>query len=224
MKSGKIAKTTKRREIVGIRIFTGEDRAKAQAEILKELGGGYEVHEGENLTVSDLPGLFLGATLFVTGARKILVKDLGENKEVWASLAEHISEFLATDAEVIIWESKLDKRLAATKTLVKAGVEVKEFKTQEPVNMRAVFDIYNMALRDGPRAVAELTKIESKQDPYMFFGLMVSQALKKLEWKPNGAKEKRMLKELSAVDMQMKSTAVEPWTLVKSFLLRAATL
>ena len=69
----------------------------------------------------------------------------------------------------------------------------------------------------------ELEKIERTQDPYMFFGLMVSQALKKLEWRPQGTKEKRSLKELSIIDMQMKSTAVEPWMLIKSFLLRLAT-
>lgn len=209
---------------MGIKIFTGEDRVRAQAEILRELGEGYEVYEGENLAVSDLPGLFLGATLFAAGGRKILVKDLGENKEAWASLAEKIEEYAQTDAEVVIWESKLDKRLAATKALTKAGVEVREFKAAEKVDMKAVFDIYNIALRDGTKAVKELEKIESKQDPYMFFGLMVSQALKKLEWVPNGVREKRILKELSRVDMQMKSTAVEPWMLVKSFLLRAKTI
>ena len=69
----------------------------------------------------------------------------------------------------------------------------------------------------------ELEKIEQTQDPYMFFGLMVSQALRKLEWRPQGTKEKRVLRELATVDMQMKSTAVEPWMLIKSFLLRLAT-
>lgn len=209
---------------MGIRIFTGEDRVKAQAEILRVLGEGYEVFEGESLTANDLPGIFWGATLFSVGERKILIKDLSENKEVWAELAEKACEFAKTDAKVILWESKLDKRLAATKALVKAGLEVKEFKAQEPVDMKAVFDIYNIALRDGARAVSELEKIESKQDPYMFFGLLVSQALKKLEWKPSGVKEKKALKELAATDMQMKSTGVDPWMLVKSFLLRVSAI
>lgn len=209
---------------MGIRIFTGEDRARTQAEILRALGEGYEVFEGESLTPSDLPGIFLGATLFSAGTRKILVKDLSESKEAFAEFAGKIDEWLRTDAEVVIWESKLDKRLTAVKALVKAGVEVKEFKAQEPVDMKQVFDIYNIALRDGVKAVTELAKIESKQDPYMFFGLMVSQALKKLEWKPNGVKEKKVLKELSVVDMQMKSTGVDPWMLVKSFLLRVSAI
>ncbi|MBR3233186.1 hypothetical protein IKF74_02835 [Candidatus Saccharibacteria bacterium] len=209
---------------MGIRIFTGDDRVKISETVTKELGEGYEVFEGEGLTMSDLSGIFLGATLFSIEVRKILIKDLGENKEVFEELVRRIEEFLKTDAEVVIWETKLDKRLAATKALMKAGVEVREFKAVAKVDMRAVFNIYDMALRDGAGAVAELAKIENEQDPYMFFGLMVSQAIKKLEWRPDGAHEKRILKELAKVDMQMKSTAVEPWMLVKSFLLRAATL
>ena len=209
---------------MGIRIFTGDDRVKISETVTKELGEGYEVFEGEGLTTSDLSGIFLGATLFSVETRKILIKDLGENKEVFEELVRRIEEFLKTDAEVVIWETKLDKRLAATKALMKAGVEVREFKAVAKVDMRAVFNIYDMALRDGARAVAELAKIENEQDPYMFFGLMVSQAIKKLEWRSNGAREKRVLKELAKVDMQMKSTVVEPWMLVKSFLLRAATL
>ena len=209
---------------MGIRIFTGDDRVKISETVTEELGEGYEVFEGEGLTTSDLSGIFLGATLFSVEARRILIKDLGENKEVFEEFVRRIEEFLKTDAEVVIWETKLDKRLGATKALMKAGVEVREFKVAAKVDMRAVFNIYDMALRDGTRAVAELAKIESEQDPYMFFGLMVSQAIKKLEWRPDGVREKRILKELAKVDMQMKSTAVEPWMLAKSFLLRAATL
>ena len=214
----------KRRGIVGIRVFTGDDRVKISEEVVKVLGGNYEVFEGENLANSDLPSIFLGATLFSEGARKVLVKDLSENKEVFEEFARRIDEFLKTDAEIVVWETKLDKRLTSVKTLVAAGVEIREFKLNASVDMRAVFNIYDLALRDGAKAVAELEKIEKTQDPYMFFGLMVSQALKKLEWRPNGAKERNVLRELAAVDMQMKSTAVEPWKLVKSFLLRATTL
>lgn len=212
----------KRRAIVGIRIFTGDDRVKIGEQVAKELGEGYEVFEGESLDRESLPSLFLGGSLFAIGGRKILIKDFSENSEVWNDFAEKIGDFLKTDADVIIWETKLDKRLSSTKTVLKAGVVVKEFKLAEPVDMKAVFNIYDTALRDGEKAVKELKKIEQTQDPYMFFGLMVSQALRKLEWRPQGAKEKRVLKELATVDMQMKSTAVEPWMLIKSFLLRLA--
>lgn len=214
---------TKKRAIVGIKIFTGDDRVKIGKQVAKELGEGYEVFEGEGLDRESLPSLFLGGSLFAVRGRKILIKDFSENSEVWSDFAEKIEDFLKTDADVIIWETKLDKRLASTKVVLKAGVEVKEFKLAEPVDMKAVFNIYDTALRDGEKAVKELEKIERTQDPYMFFGLMVSQALRKLEWRPQGTREKRVLRELATVDMQMKSTAVEPWMLIKSFLLRLAT-
>lgn len=224
MKSKIIVIGMRRKAIVGIRIWTGDDRVKTQAEIVKKLGSEYEVFEGVSLSRDDLSGIFFGVTLFSDDTRKILIKDVAENKEVWAELARNASEFAGTDAEVIIWESKLDKRLAATKNLVKAGIEIQEFKMAELFDARAVFNIYDIALVDGAKAICELEKIEDKQDPYMFFGLIVSQALKKLEWRPSGAKEKRILKNLANLDIQMKSTTLEPWMLIKSFLLRVATL
>lgn len=209
---------------MGIKIFTGEDRLKTQEAVTKQLGQDYEVFEGESLATNDLSGIFFGSTLFDTGQRRILIKDLSENKEVWNAFSERIEEFIKTDAEVILWETKIDKRLASTKTVTKAGVEIHEFKAEEAIDTKAVFDIYNTALRNGPNAVRELEKIENKQDPFMFFGLLVSQAIRKLEWNPNGMKEKRILKELSEIDMEMKSTAVEPWILIKSFLIRASVI
>ena len=195
MSARTIAKAQKKREIVGIRILTGDDRLAVTREVERTLGKGYEVFEGENLTPAELPSIFLGATLFSAGERKVLIKDLGENKESLEALAAGAEEFLKTENEVVIWETKLDKRLAAVKGLMKAGVEVKE-----------------------------LEKIEAEQDPYMFFGLMVSQALKKLEWRLEGAREKRAVRELGKVDMQMKSTGIDPWMLIKSFLIRLKTI
>ena len=169
----------------------------------------------------ELLNVFFGGTLFDSGGgRRILIKDLAENKEVFEKFGEGIERFLKTEAKVVIWEKKLDKRSAAYKNMLKTGVEIKEFKAEEKVEMKKVFAIFDLALRDGMKAVEELEKIEATQDPYMFFGLMVSQALKKLEWRPKGEKEKRALKELSKTDMLMKTTAVEPWTLIKATLRR----
>lgn len=204
-----------------IKIFTGEDRVKAQEAIKKELGEGYEVFEGENLEAGDLSGIFFGETLFASfSERRVLIKDLTENKEIFEEFSQRIEDFSKTDAKVILFETKLDKRLTSVKNVVKAGVEVVEFKSVAKVDPRAVFNVYDLAFKDGRKAVLELEKIEASQDPYMFFGLLVSQALKRLEWKPKGTKEKRVLKELSRVDMLMKSSSVEPWILIKGFLLR----
>lgn len=202
-----------------IRIFTGEDREKAFLEIKRALGSDYEVFEGEGVEPSLLPSIFLGTSL-LSEKRAILVKDLAENKESFKVFSEKIEEFSRTDSEIVLWESKLDKRTAAFKEIKKQGIEIKEFKAKEKVDIRQVFSVYDTATRDGKRAVEELEKIETTQDPYMFFGVLVSQALKRFEWKPAGGKEKRVLKELSKLDKLMKTTALEPWVLIKSFLVR----
>jgi hypothetical protein len=205
---------------VGIRILTGNDRVRISKTITNELGNDYEVFEGQDLDLECLPSLFFGTTLFSNNTRKILIKDLGENKELFKEFATKVEEFAKTDSNVIIWESALDKRLALVKNMVKSGIKIDELKAEEKVDFNSVFNIFDIALRDGEKAVNELEKIESTQDPYMFFGLIVSQAIKKFELRATGRKEKKILKELSEIDMQMKTTAVEPWLLIKGFLLR----
>lgn len=214
-----------------LRVFYGENRLAAEKRVRQVLGEEYEVLEGESLTAGDLPSIFQGTSLFggVGGAadsgafgaaRRILLKNLGENAEVWAKLAD----YRETEHEVVVWEGKIDKRSAGYKQLKEAGVAMEEFPELKKPEAGLVFGILNTALRDGTRAVRDLEKIEADQDPFMFFGLLVTQALKKYEYSGGGARERRMLKELASVDLQMKSTGVEPWMLVKSFLLRVGSL
>ena len=200
-----------------IRIFYGENRVKINAEIKKVLGDGYEVLDGAELTVADLPSIFLGASLFAE-KRAILIRDLGENKEVF----EKITEYLDTPHEVVLFETKLDKRTATYKAL-KDKVEIREFAMPVDTNVNLVFDIYRTAKRDGKKAVKMLESIENEQDPYMFLGLLVSQALKDFAMR-QGTKEKRVLIELSKLDLQMKTTSMQPFSLLKSFLLQVSSL
>ena len=213
-----------------LRIFYGENRLEAEKAVKRTLGEGYEVFEGESLTVGDLPSIFQGTSLFGGGSgsgaggfgggvRRILLKNLGENAEVWAKLADYIE----TEHEVVVWEGKIDKRSTGYKQLKDAGVEMEEFAALKKPEAGLVFGILDTAMRNGEKAVRDLEKIEADQDPFMFFGLLVTQAIKKMEYQA-GTKEKRLLKELSVLDMQMKTTSVEPWLLVKSFLLRASQI
>lgn len=207
---------------MGIRIFTGDDRIRISDTVKTCFSEGYEVFEGEALNLTDLPGIFFGTTLF-SEKRNILIKDLSNNKEVFEDFCGKFEEYNKTESDIIIWETKIDKRLASTKSLIKAGVEIREFE-EAKVDSKAILGIYDLALRDGKKAVEELEKIEKDQDPYMFLGLITGQALKKLSYRPNGSREKRLLKEIGKLDIQMKSTAVEPWMLIKSFLLRITSL
>lgn len=196
-----------------IKIFTGEDRVRANQEVARELGSDYEVIEGADLTVADLASVFRGASLF-SEERKILIRDVSGNKVVFDELVNYID----TSHQVIILELKLDKRASAYK-LLKDKVEIKEFALKKNQNFGVVFDIYREAKRDGKKAVLMLEKIKQDEDPIQFVGLMVSQALKDYARNP-GVKEKRALKELSKLDLEMKTTSYQPWLLVSSFLLR----
>ena len=83
--------------------------------------------------------------------------------------------------------------------------------------------IYRTAKTDGPRAIKMLEIIKPNEDPIKFTGLLISQALK--DYASNqGTKEKRVLKELSKLDLDMKSAKVEPWLRIESFLLRLSSL
>lgn len=202
-----------------LNVFWGDNRLEAEKAVKRTLGTDYEAFEGENLTVADLPSIFRGTSLFGTDKRQILLKELGENKDVW----EKIPDYLDTEHDVVVWETKLDKRSVVYKALVAAGAKMQEFPAKKNPDANIVFNILDMALRNGPQAVKMVEKIELEQDPYMFFGLLVTQAIKKLEYRA-GNQEKRMLKALSETDMQMKTTSVGPWLLVKSFLLRVSEL
>ncbi len=203
-----------------LRVFYGANRLEAEKNLKKILGEKYEVFEGENLTLNDLPSIFQGTSLFEVEKRRILLKDLSEN----TSVLEKVADYVDTPHEIIIWEQKLDKRSAGYKNLKAAGVELKEFTELKKPDFNLVFGILDTAFRDGTQAVRMLEKIESDQDPYMFFGLLVTQILKKYDATRGGARERRILKELAEIDLQMKSSTVAPWSLIKGFLLRVSSI
>lgn len=202
-----------------IKIFYGEDRLAISEAVVQELGSGYEVFEGEKLLPADLPSIFQGTTLFGGGGeRRILLKDLGENTAVW----EKIEEYFDTEHRVVIWETKLDKRTAGYKKMKSSGVEIREFAIRAKTDARSVFGLLEMALRDGEAAIKLVESIKLEQDPYMLVGLLVTQTLKRLEAaekRGNSVKEKKILASLAALDLKMKSSSLDPWVLIETFLL-----
>ena len=196
-----------------IKIFTGDDRIKAGQEIKRILGENYEVIDCADLTPKDLPLIFKGTTLFES-KRHILLRDFSLNSSIYPEIVK----YLDTPHDIILLETKLDKRTATYKE-IKGKIEIKEFILPEKTDFRFVFDIYSTAKRDGKKAVEMLKKIETDEDPIRFTGLLVSQALKEFKMR-QGTKEKQILKDLAKLDLQMKSTKIDPWLLVESFLLR----
>lgn len=205
-----------------IYLYYGEDRVGAKTAIVKLLGEDYELLDAEEYDLAQARDVFYGASLF--GEINIVLRNLSLNKPVFAEL----EQFLDTPHQVVLWEEKLDSRTSLYKKLSKdKRVTMREFTLAKP-NTSAIFNIYTTALRDGKKAVAMLREVREKdqnQDPYMFFGLLVSQAIKNYERHPS-AKEKRALVELSKLDMQMKgdSKITQPWLLIESFLLQASLL
>ena len=200
-----------------IKLFYGENRQQATKDIAKYLGPDYEVIEGTNIIVQDMPSIFLGNSLFSSN-RSILIRDLSANKEAFSEL----HKYLDTPHKIIILESKLDKRLTAFKD-IKDQIEIKEYVMPRDPNAGLVFDIYHTAKKDGKKAIAMLEKIKPTQDPMMFFGLIVTQATKDYAAK-QGSKEKSALKALSKLDMNLKTTPLQSWPLIESFLLQVSSL
>ena len=201
-----------------LEIFTGDDRVRAMQEIEKKLCKDHETIDATDLVPNDLPTIFQGASL-LSATRHILIRDFTTNKAVYAELPK----YLGTPHNVILLETKLDKRSATYKE-IKDQVVVKEFKLPENTNFTIVFDIYKTAKRDGAKAVKMLETIKPTEDPIKFTGLLVSQAIKDFATRPQGIKERRILKTLAATDLQQKTTGIDPWLLVESFLLRISNL
>ena len=193
-----------------IRILTGDDRVRAGNEIKHILGKNYEVMDAADLTPKDLPSIFKGTTIF-DAKRRILLRDFTANSSIYPE----ITKYLDTPHDIVILETKLDKRTTTYKA-IKDQLEIREFKLPPKTDFREVYDIYNVAKRNGKRSVEMLKKIEPDEDPIRFTGLLVSQALK--DFNP------KVLKELSDIDIKMKSSKIDPWLLVESFLLKISNL
>ena len=201
-----------------IQVFSGSDRAKIDTEVKKFLGKDYEVFDSENLKPEDIINIFVGTSLFAD-KRKILIKDLAELNSESIDIYEEVSKYVDTPHDIVIWETKPTQKKSYKDFVKSPKVEVKKIDLAPKIDMQKVFDIFDVAMQDGKRAIKMLDEVQGEEDPYMFFGLLASQAIKRFEWR-QGIREKRILKELSKLDMQMKSTTVEPWLLIKAFLLQ----
>ena len=212
-----------------IYVLSGSDRVKIQSAITKILGGDYEIFDGADLKPQDIMNIFKGATLF-SAERKILIKDLtpaakgkddssadgSAGAEEKADLYEEVAKYIDTKHTVVIWETTLSRNKSFKDFIKSPKVQTKKYEAAKPADAGVVFDILDTAYRDGARAVKMVEKIKDDNDPYMFFGLLVSQALKR--------REKRVLKELSKLDIKMKTSTIEPWALISSFLLSVSSL
>ena len=205
-----------------IYLIDGDDRKKAESKAKDFLGESYEVIDAESLEKADLVSIFQGTTLF-SETRKILIKDLGAKKELFAELPK----YLETEHRIVILEQKIDKRNAVYKELAAVAkknpqqVKIDEFKITEEVDKFLTFRVFDIALTDGKRAVKLLREAEESNNPYLTVGSWTKKAVDLLAARPNGEREKRIVKKLAEIDMMLKQTSFskEPWLLLETFLL-----
>ena len=199
-----------------LQIFYGDDRLAAEKQAISLLGSDYEVFDGETLAPSDLPNIFQGTNLFVEH-RKILIKDMS-GSSAWSDLPK----YFATDSDIIVCESKLDKRSTTYKALIKDKIPIREFTVPEPPESKQVFQIFDLAVAGKyKQSISILDKLQPNQDPYMFFGLIISQAIRGFE--RDQRRYKPILKTLAKYDLDLKTTGLDPWLLVRSCLLKLSS-
>jgi len=200
-----------------IKIFVGDDRIRAKQAIVQFLGQDYEVFDGPDLMEDDLLNICSGNSL-LSLHRSILIRDLSKNK----SLFEKIPDYLDTQHSVALLEQKLDKRSSVYKALKEKKL-VFQFDLNPGADYGKVFNIFSVAKQNGLKAIDMLEEIKNQEDPMMFFGLLASSAIKDFG-RNQGTKEKQVLKLLSRLDLRIKSSSMDPWLLIESFLVQLSRL
>ena len=100
-------------------------------------------------------------------------------------------------------------------------MKIDEFKITEEVDKFLTFRVFDVALTDGKRAVKLLREAEENNSPYLTVGSWTKKAVDLLTARPNGEREKRIVKKLAEINMMLKQTSFskEPWLLLETFLL-----
>jgi len=99
---------------------------RALTEIASNFDGSVEKISGSELQLAQLPDILMGVSLFAT-ARVIIIRNLSENKAIWAVFGDWLSK-ISDDIHLVLVESKPDKRTTTYKSL-KDSVIIKEFQS-----------------------------------------------------------------------------------------------
>ncbi len=202
-----------------IKVFYGNDRQKTQQAIDKLLGENYEVIEADNIERSDMDSIFYGTSLFGE-TRRILLKNLNENKACW----ESFPDYQKTTHKLIIWPSALDKRSVVYKAIRKnKDIEFKEFAIEEKVDRFLSFKVIEDAFAGrGAQALKKCEQLKETSDPFLTMGSFVKFISDKIKMGNKKAKEAVMI--LAKADVDMKSSDVDAWDILKISLLKISQI
>ena len=210
---------------MSICILHGTDRNAMMTAAKTKLGEGYEIFEADNISVSDMDSIFLGQTLF-GGAekRRILLKDLNDNKDCFAKLPDYAS----TEHEVVvIANGKLNKTFAYVKDVLGCKeIESKEFTTIEE-RTRDKFESWEPFKQafagHGKIALKKLELLKDHSAAPMILGTMGAQAAKLIGTKDN-TKAIEAMKILARADVMSKRSGLDMWVPLEWALLEIANL
>lgn len=210
---------------MSISILHGTDRNAMMLAAKTKLGEEYEIFEADNITLADLDSIFFGQTLFGTGEkRRILLKDLNDNKECF----EKLPDYASTEHEVVVVANgKLNKTFAYVKAVLSCkDIESKEFETVEE-RTRDKFEglePFKQALAGhGKIALKKLENLKDHSAAPLILGTMGGQAAKLLGGKDE-AKGIKIMKILAQADMMSKRSGLDMWVPVEWALLEIASL
>ncbi len=105
-----------------ITLLTGENSFEIDREldrIVSQFDGNVEKIDGSELELAHLPDLLMGQSLFAD-KRLVVIKNLSENKSVWATIGEWL-ERISDDIHVVFVEQNVDKRTKSFKELQRQG-------------------------------------------------------------------------------------------------------
>lgn len=105
-----------------ITLITGENTFEIEQDInhrVRQFQGSIDRVDGSELDLRNLPDLLTSTTLFAE-KRLVIIKNLSENKLVWPDFYTWLSR-LSDDIELVLVESKLDKRTLTYKELKKVA-------------------------------------------------------------------------------------------------------
>ena len=105
-----------------IRLLVGEnsfENERALQAAVSSFEGTAERFDGAELDLKQLPDLLMGVSLFAD-KRLVIIKNLSENKTVWAQFGDWIPR-VSPDIHLILVETKPDKRTKTYKDLLKVA-------------------------------------------------------------------------------------------------------
>lgn len=109
-------------------LLIGENSFEIERElqqVVAAFDGRAEKIDGSELELKQIPDLLMGSSLFAD-KRLVIIKDMSQNKTVWADFADWLPR-VSDDIQLVLVEPKPDKRTRTFKELQKVA-DVKEFR------------------------------------------------------------------------------------------------